>query len=206
MAKRPHERCGARNRHGGTCQHPAGYGTDHNGSGRCKFHGGASPGALPGNQNAVTHGLTRLPLLRLTGRAGQILGELRAAAEAESPRDPEALCVRLRDVELSLASELVELDERRNTLVTEEWNEDRYQVLRERIHKRLAQTQGILASLLARFPSLKPSDDGSRDAAHVLGFDDGEHVHHVVIHQGGSIEADRALFEAAGLDLSKRPE
>ena len=37
---------------------PAGWGTDHVGSGRCKFHGGAAgSGAQKGNQNARTHGL-----------------------------------------------------------------------------------------------------------------------------------------------------
>ena len=34
--------CGAKNRSGGTCQLSAGWGTDHNGVGRCKFHGGKS--------------------------------------------------------------------------------------------------------------------------------------------------------------------
>lgn len=36
------QRCGARTRRGGFCGHPAGYGTDHAGSGRCKFHGGST--------------------------------------------------------------------------------------------------------------------------------------------------------------------
>jgi hypothetical protein len=37
------KRCGGKTRSGGRCGHPKGYGTDHVGSGRCKFHGGASP-------------------------------------------------------------------------------------------------------------------------------------------------------------------
>jgi hypothetical protein len=37
-------RCGAIKRQGeGECQQPAGWGTDHPGTGRCKLHGGASP-------------------------------------------------------------------------------------------------------------------------------------------------------------------
>lgn len=32
-------------RAGGLCQRPAGWGTDHPGTGRCKLHGGATPGA-----------------------------------------------------------------------------------------------------------------------------------------------------------------
>lgn len=35
------------------CQLPAGWGTDHPGTGRCKFHGGCSTGAPKGNKNAV---------------------------------------------------------------------------------------------------------------------------------------------------------
>src|SRR5690606_39090034 len=44
-------------RAGTPCQLPAGWGTDHPGSGRCKLHGGASPGPPKGNRNAVKHGL-----------------------------------------------------------------------------------------------------------------------------------------------------
>lgn len=38
-----HGRCGAKTRSGGACKQRAGAGTDHLGSGRCKFHGGKSP-------------------------------------------------------------------------------------------------------------------------------------------------------------------
>lgn len=38
-----HEACGANGRSGKPCGHPAGYGTDHPGIGRCKFHGGSTP-------------------------------------------------------------------------------------------------------------------------------------------------------------------
>ena len=34
--------CGARTRAGTPCRHPAGWGTDHVGEGRCKLHGGSS--------------------------------------------------------------------------------------------------------------------------------------------------------------------
>jgi hypothetical protein len=35
-------KCGATNRHGKACQHPAGWGTNHPGEGRCKNHGGST--------------------------------------------------------------------------------------------------------------------------------------------------------------------
>lgn len=41
--KKPYDKCGAKNRAGSPCARPAGWGTDHAGSGRCKLHGGAAP-------------------------------------------------------------------------------------------------------------------------------------------------------------------
>lgn len=59
------ENCGAENRDGDPCALSAGWGTDHVGEGRCKFHGGAASGgaregsgAPENNGNAETHGLT----------------------------------------------------------------------------------------------------------------------------------------------------
>jgi hypothetical protein len=37
------KRCDARTRKGTFCSHPAGYGTDHLGRGRCRYHGGSTP-------------------------------------------------------------------------------------------------------------------------------------------------------------------
>jgi hypothetical protein len=42
--------CGAKNRQGNPCQRKP------MANGRCHFHGGKSPGAKPGNQNALKHG------------------------------------------------------------------------------------------------------------------------------------------------------
>jgi len=55
--------CGATNRNGEPCELSPGWGTDHTGEGRCKFHGGCGgdvgdPGGAPeGNGNAEKHGL-----------------------------------------------------------------------------------------------------------------------------------------------------
>lgn len=43
-------RCGAKTRFGSSCRGPA------MGNGRCRMHGGNSPGAPKGNQNALKHG------------------------------------------------------------------------------------------------------------------------------------------------------
>ena len=48
--------CGAKNRKGTPCRLRAGWGTNHVGYGRCKLHGGLSPGAPKGNKNALKHG------------------------------------------------------------------------------------------------------------------------------------------------------
>lgn len=52
------ETCGAENRNGEPCSLSAGWGTEHTGEGRCKFHGGASSGAPDGNGNAEKHGMS----------------------------------------------------------------------------------------------------------------------------------------------------
>ena len=49
--------CGAKTRSGSKCQHKAGHGTDHVGTGKCRLHGGASKGAPKGNKNAQKHGI-----------------------------------------------------------------------------------------------------------------------------------------------------
>lgn len=60
--------CDCKARNGGTCDLPAGWGTD-NDEGPCKLHGGATPtkdenpkqGAPEGNTNAMTHGMMASP-------------------------------------------------------------------------------------------------------------------------------------------------
>lgn len=60
IENKPHDICGAENRNGEPCQLKAGWGTDHLGEGRCKFHGGLSTGPskekAKGNKNAVKTG------------------------------------------------------------------------------------------------------------------------------------------------------
>lgn len=50
--------CGAKTRKGTPCLRPAGWGTNHPGTGRCKLHGGCSTGPKDqrGNKNAVKTG------------------------------------------------------------------------------------------------------------------------------------------------------
>src|SRR5262249_30193259 len=50
IAYAPEPRCGARTRRGSLCQSPA------MANGRCRMHGGPSPGPPTGNRNAFKHG------------------------------------------------------------------------------------------------------------------------------------------------------
>ena len=65
-------RCGARTRRGSPCQSPA------IANGRCRMHGGPSPGAPRGNRNAFKHG--RYTAKAVADRRG-ISGLLRAMRE-----------------------------------------------------------------------------------------------------------------------------
>jgi|307.fasta_scaffold00350_8 hypothetical protein len=49
------DRCGAKKHSGEECRHRAGFGTDHPGIGRCKYHGGSTPGhnSVIARQHAV---------------------------------------------------------------------------------------------------------------------------------------------------------
>lgn len=50
--------CGAKAKNSGEpCKLPAGFGTDHLGSGRCKYHGGCCKGPPKGSRNALKHGI-----------------------------------------------------------------------------------------------------------------------------------------------------
>ncbi len=59
LTKQPYDEaniCEAKTRSGTPCKLPAGWGTDHPGTGRCKLHGGKSTGPPKNNKNAVKHG------------------------------------------------------------------------------------------------------------------------------------------------------
>lgn len=46
-------KCGGQKRAGGRCTRPAGWGTDHQGVGKCKLHGGSSPSGLMAGAKAL---------------------------------------------------------------------------------------------------------------------------------------------------------
>lgn len=87
-------RCGAKTRAGTPCRRPAGAGTDHPGSGRCKLHGGATP---------IKHGLYSTVV---RGRARELL-EL---ASDESTTDATAEVQLLQAVIAGIVERIAMLD------------------------------------------------------------------------------------------------
>jgi len=70
-------RCGAKTRSGNPCQGPAMK------NGRCRMHGGTSPGAPKGNRNAWKHGhysaevvATRQAIRALIRNSGELVGKV----------------------------------------------------------------------------------------------------------------------------------
>ena len=66
------KRCGARTRSGKACQSPAME------NGRCRMHGGPSPGAPKGNQHAYKHGHYSAEAIARRRDLSALIRELRA--------------------------------------------------------------------------------------------------------------------------------
>ena len=74
-------RCGARTRSGTPCQSPA------MANGRCRMHGGASPGAPIGNSNARKHGLYSREALAERRELSVLLRSMRRLVKEADERD-----------------------------------------------------------------------------------------------------------------------
>lgn len=68
-------RCLAMTRRRTACQSPAMP------NGRCRLHGGLSPGAAPGNQNALKHGLYGREMAEMRKAAADLRREWRETAK-----------------------------------------------------------------------------------------------------------------------------
>ena len=69
-------RCGARTRSGNKCQSPAML------NGRCRMHGGKSPGAPKGNKNAYKHGRYTAEAIANRRELATLLRAMKALARA----------------------------------------------------------------------------------------------------------------------------
>jgi hypothetical protein len=78
------KRCGARTRSGKPCQSPA------MANGRCRMHGGPSPGAPKGNRNAFKHGRYTAEAIANRRQLSAMLATMKAlAAEVTEERRPQ---------------------------------------------------------------------------------------------------------------------
>lgn len=107
--------CGARTRSGGTCRKAAGFGTDHVGYGRCKFHAGSTPGGRAGAQRQRLAAVVPSPiggfeaiergLATLNGIQDALTAEVEKLQEGVLDGDELKAVVRLlRDASRDLAS------------------------------------------------------------------------------------------------------
>lgn len=69
------QRCGAKTRRGSLCKSPAMK------NGRCRMHGGKSPGAPVGNKNALKHGRYTAETIAKRRRVSDLLREMRGIIE-----------------------------------------------------------------------------------------------------------------------------
>ena len=67
-------RCGAKTRKGAPCQSPGMP------NGRCRMHGGLSPGAPKGNQNAFKHGRYSVRSILERRRVAVLISQMRNTA------------------------------------------------------------------------------------------------------------------------------
>ena len=70
-------RCRARTRRGSPCQSPAMK------NGRCRMHGGPSPGAPKGNRNALKHGRYTAQAMERRREIAALLRAMRALAGSQ---------------------------------------------------------------------------------------------------------------------------
>jgi hypothetical protein len=82
LAMHRSNRCLARTRSGKPCQSPAMV------NGRCRMHGGLSPGAPKGNRNAWKHGLYSAEAIARRRRVSDLLRRAQALL-SENWRDPQ---------------------------------------------------------------------------------------------------------------------
>jgi hypothetical protein len=119
-----HGKCGAKRKQGGTCRMAAGFGTDHLGIGRCKWHGG------------------NLPAHRMNSAKQEAV--LMGAPKDINPIDALMWCIRLTAGEVEFCTEQMELLEK------DEWLE--HTILGKQLHIWAKERQNAV-DRLAKFSS-----------------------------------------------------
>ncbi len=91
------KKCEAKTRAGGSCRQVAGWATNHVGEGRCKLHGGKSPGAPAGNKNAVTTGAyEEISFDRLPDTERELYSRIDPSPKVQAEQEIRLLTIRER--------------------------------------------------------------------------------------------------------------
>lgn len=125
----PENQCGAKKRTGGLCTLSSGWGTNHPGIGKCKFHGGKAPGHVKAAAKAEYRRLLGTPL------------EI-------NPLDAILWCIKIR------AGEVKWLSDRMHELDEKHWIEDT--MVGKQFHLYARERQHAMADL-ARFSQMAVS-------------------------------------------------
>ncbi len=186
--------CGAFARSAGRpCRKPAGWGTDHPGSGKCRLHGGAGSGPPKGNSNSRKHGLSA-ERCKVTELRRELESRLAAAEAERDPLAPHDLAEDLQsDIRRLLARALM-VEQRIDDLIAAgKFNRDAQaaaDLFVVRLENTVARLRAVQAGLVARFPSPPAVDDSERGAL-LLGRA-GEPP--IQIHPGASVEDVRSVI------------
>jgi len=92
------QKCRAKNKSGGYCNHPAGFRTDHAGAGKCYLHGGRGGGTID-NKNAVKTGeFETITFDSLTDNELQILDNL--VIDKKKQLEEEIKLITIREIRM----------------------------------------------------------------------------------------------------------
>lgn len=157
MAKKAKPTCGAVTAHGHRCRHPAGYGTDHPGSGHCMHHGGRSSAPVRlthalAHEEPVDDGVVRAYDELLKDRdLGELLRQMKK-------RDPVDLT---EDVQLARAVTIDFINRARDLEValirwSQSWDKDWIAITRnlteELIEAHMSEDWERYAAIIAKMP------------------------------------------------------
>ena len=169
------KKCEAKTRAGGSCRQVAGWATDHVGEGRCKLHGGKSPGAPIGNKNAVKTGAYEsITFDQLTDTERKLYGRIDLSPKAQAEEEVRLLAIREHRVlgriqellasreELGTVETITETGRRARgevdvTTVRSEATLERVQRVEEAL-TRVQQCKARIIELLRRIEASEPQD------------------------------------------------
>lgn len=176
------------------CRKPSGWGTSHNGSGRCRYHGGCSPGA-PGNKNNLRHGLAAMRV-SLSALRVEIQARIAEAQADRNPLDPAALAADYLEDSQRLLARLALAEQRIDELAEGGALDAQATVagwdLVLRCERAIAATRAGWSALVSRFPARVTTPEPAE--AMGLAVDLGGRVATIVVQPGASLADMRSCI------------